>query len=47
MCKRLSECLHMGVWKDYIKLFILLSPNHAYGYNIVVAFHHLVKKTPP
>jgi len=27
MCKHLSKCLHMGAWKDYLKLSILLSPN--------------------
>jgi hypothetical protein len=35
----------MDAWKDYLKLFILLSPNQAYVYNIVAALHHhLVKK---
>jgi hypothetical protein len=30
----------MGACKDYLKLFILLSPNQAFVYNIVVGFHH-------
>jgi hypothetical protein len=35
----------MGAWKDYLKLFILLSSNQASAYNIDVALHHhLVKK---
>jgi hypothetical protein len=37
----------MGAWKDYLKLSILLSPNHASIYNIVAGLHdHLVKKNP-
>jgi hypothetical protein len=44
MCKCLSKCLHMGASKDYLKLFILLSPNHASAYNIVVALHHHLVK---
>jgi hypothetical protein len=26
--------MHMGVYKDYMKLYIILSPNHAFAYNI-------------
>jgi hypothetical protein len=38
----------MGAWKDYLKLSLLLSPNHASIYNIAFALHHhLVKKIPP
>jgi len=38
----------MGAWKDYMKLFILLSPNKTFVYNIVTTFHHhLVKKKIP
>jgi hypothetical protein len=34
----------MDVWKDYLKLSILLSSNYASAYNIVVAFHHHLVK---
>jgi hypothetical protein len=34
----------MGAWKDYLKLFMLLSPNQTSTYNIDVALHHPVKK---
>jgi hypothetical protein len=35
----------MGVWKDYLKLSILLSPNQTFVYNIAITLHHhLVKK---
>jgi hypothetical protein len=40
VCKRLSKCLHMDAWKDYLKMFILLSPNQTYIYNIAIALHH-------
>jgi hypothetical protein len=46
--QHLSKCLHMDAWKDYLNLFILLSPNQASVYKIFFALHHhLVKKTPP
>jgi hypothetical protein len=31
--------MHVGVYKEYMKLYIVLSPNHTFAYNIVV-FHH-------
>jgi hypothetical protein len=33
--------MHMGACKDYTKLYIMLSPNHAFAYNIVALHHQL------
>jgi len=31
--------MDVGAYKDYMKLYIVLSPNHAFAYNIVVLHH--------
>jgi hypothetical protein len=42
------QMLVYGCLEGYLKLSILLLPNHAFVYNIVGALHHhMVKKTPP
>jgi len=43
---RLVHCVNtcamdVGAYKDYMKLYIVLSPNHAFAYNIVVLHHHI------
>jgi len=33
--------MHVGACKDYMKQYIILSPNHTFAYNIVVLHHQL------
>jgi len=33
--------MHMGACKDYMKLYIMLSPNHTFVYNIITPHHQL------
>jgi hypothetical protein len=33
--------MHMGACKDYMKLYIMLSTNHTFVYNIIAPHHQL------